>query len=117
MNIFFRWLISATAIMIVGRYVPGIHIGSFWVALIVAIVLGIFNVVLRPILIILTLPVTILSLGLFLLIINAGIFLFASTIVKGFTVDSFGAAFSGSLLLWLINWGVSAISKPIKKVA
>ena len=65
---------------------------------------GIFNAVLRPILIILTLPVTILTLGLFTFIINAGVFLFASTIVKGFTVDGFGAAIAGSLLLWLINW-------------
>lgn len=115
MKLFFRWFIGAAAIMAVGKFVPGIHIASFWAALLTAIVLGIFNAVLRPILIILTLPVTILTLGLFTLVINAGIFLFASTIVKGFTVDSFGAAFVGSLLLWLINWGISVISKPLQE--
>lgn len=111
MKIFLRWFIGAAAIMVVGKYVPGIHIASFWTALVTAIVLGLFNAVLRPILIILTLPVTILTLGLFTLVINAGVFLLASTIVKGFTVDSFAAAFVGSLLLWLINWGVSSIIK------
>lgn len=111
MNILLRWLISAIVIMLVGSLVPGIHIAGLWTALIAALVLGILNALLRPILIVLTLPVTILTLGLFSLIINAGIFLLATTIVKGFTVDSFAAAFVGSLLLWLINWGISSLIK------
>ena len=115
MNLFFRWLIGAISIILVGYLVPGIHIASLWAALLAALVLGVFNAVLRPLLIILTLPITILTLGLFTLFINAGIFLLASTIIKGFTVDSFGAAFIGSLVLWLINWAISTISKPIKE--
>lgn len=111
MSILLRWLISAVVIMLVGSLVPGIHIAGLWTALIATLVLGILNALLRPILIILTLPVTILTLGLFSLIINAGIFLLATTIVKGFTVDSFTAAFIGSLLLWLINWGISSLIK------
>ena len=115
MKLFLRWFIGALSIMLVGYLVPGIHIASLWAALLAALVLGILNALLKPILILLTLPVTILTLGLFALVINAGIFILASTIVKGFTVDSFGAAFVGSILLWLINWGVSTISKPIQK--
>lgn len=111
MKIFLRWFLGAATIMLIGLLVPGIHISGWWAALLTALVLGILNALLRPILIILTLPVTILTLGLFSLIINAGIFLLASTIVKGFTVDSFSAAFVGSLLLWLINWGVSVLVK------
>ncbi len=111
MNMFLRWLLAAVSLMLVGSVVPGIHIAGLWAALLAALVLGVLNALLRPILILLTLPVTILTLGLFSLIINAGIFILASTIVKGFTVDSFGAAFVGSLMLWLINWGVSSLTK------
>jgi putative membrane protein len=95
--------------MLVGYLVPGVHVAGPWSALIAALVLGLLNVLLRPILLVLTLPITILTVGLFSLVINAGIFLFASTIVKGFTVDSFGAAFVGSVMLWLLNWGASSI--------
>lgn len=115
MNPLLRWFIGAVSIMLVGYLVPGVHIASFWAALLAALVLGIFNAVLRPLLIILTLPITILTLGLSTLFINAGIFLLASTIIKGFTVDSFGAALIGSLLLWFINWGVSSIAHPAQK--
>lgn len=115
MNLFLRWLLSALSLLIVGSVIPGIHLDSFWAALITAFVLGVFNIVLRPLLILLTLPVTILTLGLFTLVINAGIFLLASTIVKGFTVDSFGAALLGSLLLWFINWGLSGLLRPLKE--
>jgi len=111
MNMFLRWLLGAVSIMLVGYLVPGIHVTGLWAALLAALVLGILNALLRPILLILTLPVTILTLGLFSLIINAGIFILVSTIVKGFTVDTFSAALIGSILLWLINWGFSSITK------
>lgn len=111
-----RWCIAAASIMLVGALVPGIHIAGFWTALIVALVLGLFNALLRPLLILLTLPITLLTLGLSTLFINAGIFLFASTIVKGFTIDSFAAAFIGSLLLWLWNWFVGNLLKTKKTV-
>ncbi len=111
MKLFLRWLIGAAAIMLVGYLVPGVHVTGLWAALLTALILGVLNALLRPIIIFLTLPVTILTLGLFTLVINAGIFLLASTIVKGFTVDSFAAAFFGSLLLWLVNWGMSGVVK------
>lgn len=109
MNLFLRWFLGALSLMLVGNLIPGVHVTGFWSALITALVLGILNALVRPILILLTLPITILTLGLFTLVINAGVFLFASTIVKGFTVDGFGAAFAGSLMLWLINWFFSSL--------
>lgn len=108
------WLIGALSIMLVG-YLPGIHVTGLWAALIAALVLGFLNALLRPIIILLTLPVNTLTLGLFTLVINAGIFLLASSIVKGFTVDGFGPAFVGAIVLWLINWGFSGLTKPLKK--
>lgn len=109
MNIFLRWLLSALTLMLVDRVVVGVHVSGLWAALVAALILGILNALLRPILILLTLPVTILTLGLFALVINAGVFLFASTIVKGFTVDGFGPALAGSVLLWLLNWAISTL--------
>ena len=86
-----RLLISAIALMGISYYLPGIEVASFYTALITAIVLGILNAILRPILTLLTLPITLLTLGLFALGINALIFWLVSTVVKGFTVESLAA--------------------------
>jgi putative membrane protein len=99
-----RWLVNALALVLVTRLVPGVRVESFYVALVVALVLGIINALVRPILIFLTLPINILSLGFFTLVINTSIFWFVSTIVKGFTVTGFLPAFWGSLLLWAVSW-------------
>lgn len=107
--ILLRWLISALALMLVAYLVPGITVASFYTALILALVLGFLNAIVRPILLFLTLPITILTLGLFALVINAGIFLFTASIIKGFAVDGFWAAFVGSLVLWLFNWLLNSL--------
>lgn len=99
----FRWLINALSVLLVAYVVPGIHVESFYTALLVAVVLGILNAVVRPILIILTLPITLVTLGLFTLVINAALFWLVSTWVKGFNVDSFGAAVLGALVLWVLS--------------
>ncbi|MEK7570301.1 MAG: phage holin family protein [Patescibacteria group bacterium] len=99
----FRWLINALAVLLVAYVVPGIQVESFYTALIVALVLGILNAVVRPILIILTLPITLVTLGLFTLVINAALFWLVSTWVKGFNVESFGAAVLGALVLWALS--------------
>jgi len=104
MYLLLRWLINALAILAIAYYVPGVVVSGFYAALIVALILGIINALLRPILILLTLPVNILTLGLFTLIINAFLFWFASTIVKGFSVADFAAAFWGALIMWLVSW-------------
>ena len=104
MYILLRWLIHALAILAIAYFLPGIAVSGVYAALIAALILGIINALLRPLLIVLTLPVNILTLGLFTLIINALLFWFASTIVKGFDVADFKAAFFGALIMWLVSW-------------
>ncbi|MFA5129762.1 MAG: phage holin family protein [Patescibacteria group bacterium] len=104
MRILLRWLISALAVFLVPYVIPGVHILNFYTALIAALVIGLVNAIIRPILFLLTLPITIVTLGLFTLVLNAIMFWFASTIVKGFYVDGFLAALLGSLVYWLIAW-------------
>lgn len=104
MYILLRWLINALAILAIAYFLPGIAVSGVYAALIAALILGIINALLRPLLIVLTLPVNILTLGLFTLIINALLFWFASTIVKGFDVADFKAAFFGALIMWLVSW-------------
>lgn len=115
MNIFLRWLINAVALMIIAYIVPGVEISGWYSAFIAALVLGLINVFLKPILIILTLPVNILTLGLFTFVINGIVFYFAGSIVRGFDVSGFGAAFLGGLLMTGINILVHSIFKKNRK--
>jgi putative membrane protein len=107
MGHFANWLINAFAIMIAAYLLPGVHVSSIWTALIVALVLGVLNILVKPILVILTLPITALTFGLFLLVINAVLAIMASHLVPGFTVDSFESAFIFSLAVSLINMAVA----------
>ncbi len=84
--------------------VPGVHVANLWSALIAALVIGLINALIRPLILLLTLPVNILTLGLFTLVINALMFWLASSIAKGFDVSSFSAAFWGALVYWLVSW-------------
>lgn len=107
MGHFTNWLINAFAIMIAAYLVPGVHVASIWTALIVALVLGVLNILVKPILIILTLPITVITFGLFLLVINAVLAIMVSHLVPGFTVDSFEYALIFSLVVSLVNLAVS----------
>ncbi len=98
-----RWLLNAFALIVVSLIVPGFHIANFWAALVATLILGLVNAVVRPLLLLLTLPINILTLGLFTFVINASMILLVSTIVRGFTVDNFTAAFFGGIVLWLIS--------------
>ena len=98
MKIIVRWLLLAAALLLVAHLYPGVEVKSFTSALIAAFVLGLFNTLLRPILVLLTLPVTLVTLGLFLFIINALMFYFAASVLDGFHVAGFGAALIGSLI-------------------
>jgi len=108
MGLLIRWLIYAVAIMILTYIVPGISVKNFYSALIAALVLGLVNAVIRPLLILLTLPVNILTLGLFTLVINALMLWFVASIVKGFDVKNFVAAFLGALVLLVVGWIINA---------
>ena len=107
-EILFRWVLNAIALIVITNLVPGFSIDTFFHALIAALVLGFVNALIRPVLFILTLPVTILTLGLFAFVLNALMILLASTIVKGFVVTGFVPALLAALLLWVIsivtNW-------------
>jgi putative membrane protein len=98
MKIIIRWLLLAAALLLVTYLYPGVTIKSYGAALLAAFVLGLFNTLLRPVLVLLTLPVTLITLGLFLFVINALMFYFAANVLDDFHVASFGAALIGSLL-------------------
>ena len=101
MNLLIRILVTSGLVLLIAHFMPGVHVAGFTTALIVAVVLGLLNIFIKPILVILTLPVTILTLGLFLLVINALIILLCTNIVGGFSVDSFWTAFIFSIILSL----------------
>ena len=98
MKILVRWLLLAAALLLVAHLYSGVVVTSFGSALIAALVLGLLNALLRPLLVLLTLPVTLVTLGLFLFVINALMFYFAASVLDGFNVTGFGAALIGSLL-------------------
>jgi putative membrane protein len=103
MNFVLRWLLLAGALLIVAHVVPGVAITSYVAALVAAAVLGLLNTLLRPLLVVLTLPVTLLTLGLFLFVINALMFWAAASLLQGFSVQGFGAALLGSLAYSLMG--------------
>lgn len=103
MNLIIRILITAILVVFIANFLPGVHVASFTTALVVAIVLGLLNIFIKPILVILTFPVTILTLGLFLFVINALIILLCTNIVGGFSVDSFWTALFFSIILSILQ--------------
>lgn len=103
MGILIGLLINTLAVLVSGYIIPGVTINSFWTAVIVSIFLGLLNTFLKPLLVILTLPVTILTLGLFTLIINAFIVLLVSRLVPGFEVESILSAILFSIVLTLVS--------------
>ena len=108
MKIVLRWLLLAAALLLVANLYPGVQVASFTSAMIAALVLGLLNALLRPILVLLTLPVTVLTLGLFLFVINALMFYFAASLLDGFQVAGFLAALIGSLLYSLCGLVIDA---------
>ena len=104
-----RWAINALSIFIVASIVKGIEVSSIPVALVIALVLGIINAFLRPLIILVTLPINILTLGIFTLFINGALFLLVSKIVKGFVVTGFWPAFWGYILFSIISFLLSLL--------
>ena len=103
MKLLSKWLLSAAALLAIAHLYNGVQISSFGAAMLAALVVGLFNALLRPVLVVLTFPVTVLSLGLFLFVINALMFWSAAGVLDGFHVDDFGAALWGSLLYTAIG--------------
>jgi putative membrane protein len=98
MKLIVRWLLLAAALLLVAHLSPGVSVTSFGTALVAALVLGLLNILVRPLLVLLTLPVTVLTLGLFLFVINALMFWAAGALLQGFEVRGFVAALIGSLI-------------------
>jgi putative membrane protein len=109
MRLLLIWLINAVALLAVPHVVPGIAVDSFASALIAALLLGLVNTILRPLLVLLTLPVTILTLGLFILVINGVLFLLVSAFAPGFHVHGLLAAVLGALLYSIVSWLIAAL--------
>jgi putative membrane protein len=103
MNLVLRILWNALGLLLIAEFVPGIQVDGFYTALVAAVILGLLNAVVRPILLILTLPVTVLTLGLFAFVINASLFLFAASFIEGFSVTNFWYALLGSLLMSIVS--------------
>ncbi len=116
MRILLKWLLSATALLAVAHLYSGVVVSSFSSALLAAFVIGLLNTLLRPILVILTLPVTVLTLGLFLFIINALMFWMAGSFLAGFHVQDFAAALLGSLIYSMLGLVIdSALAQLLSK--
>ncbi|MGE4451407.1 phage holin family protein [Castellaniella sp.] len=103
------WILNAVALLVVAYVLPGITVASFGSALIAALVLGLLNAVVKPLLILLTLPLTIVTLGLFLLVLNALVFWFAGSILKGFQVDGFWWAVIGAIVYSIVSTALAGL--------
>jgi putative membrane protein len=116
MKLIFKWLLSAAALLAIAHFYSGVEVKSFVVALIAAFVIGLLNTIVRPILVFFTLPVTVVTLGLFLFIINALMFWAAAGLLDGIKVNGFVAALIGSLLYSVAGMVIeSALESLFKK--
>jgi putative membrane protein len=109
MRILLVWLVNALALLALPYVFPWVKVESFGAALIAALALGLVNTLLRPLLILLTLPVTVLTLGLFIFVINALLFWWVGSVGSGFVVSGFWSAFFGAIVYSLISWALSSL--------
>lgn len=109
MRLILLWILNAVALLAVTWLLPSIHLSGFDSALAAALVLGLINTLVRPVLAILTLPLTVLTLGIFYLVLNGLLFWLASALLPGFEVAGFGSALLGAILYGLIAWALSAL--------
>lgn len=109
MRLLIVWFLHALALLAVAYLMPSIHVAGLTGALIAAAVIGLVNMLIRPVLVLLTLPVTILTLGLFILVINGLLFFFVGHILQGFEVQSLSAGIVGAILYSLISWVLTAL--------
>ena len=113
--ILMRWLILTVAIMLTSYLMKGIHVTGFLSALSAAAILGILNAFFRPVLVILTLPINILSLGLFTFVINAALLMMVSGLISGFVVKGFWSAVLGSLMISIVSWLLNSFLKDTRR--
>ncbi len=116
MKLIIRWLINAFVLILIAQFVSGIEVTGLYVAIITTALLALVNALIKPILVILTLPINILTLGVFTLVINALLFWFVSSFVDGFVVAGFTTAFLGALIMSLASWFINMMIADKKKV-
>ena len=109
MRLLLIWIFNAMALIAVAYLLPGIKVDGFMSALIAALVLGLVNTLVRPLLVLLTLPITVVTLGLFLFVINGFLFWFVGSVLKGFVVEGFWVALLGAVLYSLFSWAMSTL--------
>ena len=109
MKLLLVWLINAVALVAVAYLLPGIAVADFVTALVAALVLGLVNTVIRPLLILLTLPATLLTLGLFIFVINGLLFWFVGSYITGFVVAGFWWGVAGAIAYSIVSWALSAL--------
>ena len=109
MKLLIGWAINALVLLALPYLLPGVHLRGFGQALLAALVLGLLNTLIRPVLLVLTLPINVLTLGLFTLVINGLLFWLAARLVGGFAVSGFGWAVLGAIVYSLISWAISAL--------
>ncbi|MDO8207632.1 MAG: phage holin family protein [Gallionella sp.] len=115
MKLLIIWILNALALIAVANFVPGIHVDGFAAALVAAFLLGLVNALIRPLLLLLTLPVTLVTLGLFIFVINGLLFWFVGSVLRGFMVDSFWHGILGALLYSLFSWALSAAAAQLMR--
>ncbi len=109
MKIILHWILISVSVFIASKIVDGIFVDPIWMAFVVGACLALFNMFIKPIIKILTLPLNIITFGLFSLVINGAIFWYLGTIINGFSVESFLAAFLGALIVSILNWMLSKV--------
>jgi putative membrane protein len=109
MRLLLVWLVNTASLIAVAYLMPSISVASFTTALVAALILGLVNTIIRPVLVVLTLPATILTLGLFIFVINGLLFWMVGSWIEGFRVDGFWAAVLGAIVYSIISWALSAL--------
>jgi putative membrane protein len=112
MNLLLRWLLNTLALFLVVTIVPGFHYRSFVTLAVAALVLGLLNAIVKPVLFVLTLPLTVVTLGLFLLVLNGIMLELVAWLVPSFDIDSFGWAVAGAVVLTIVSFFTSRIGAP-----
>ena len=109
MRLLLVWIFNAMALIAVAYFLPGIKVDGFFAALLAALVLGLVNTLIRPILVVLTLPITIVTVGLFILVINGFLFWFVGSVLNGFSVADFWYGVGGALLYSVFSWALATL--------
>lgn len=115
MTLLLRWIINTLALLLVAQLVVGFEITGLYFAIIASLVLGLINAIIRPVILFFTLPINMLTLGLFTFVVNALLIWFASTFLEGFSVSGFVPAFSAAIILWAVSVVTNWMIKKAKR--